>query len=175
MSEGNRKFDWGSLILGVIFIIVALLSFSNPGSSVMAVVIIFGIAAILKGTFELTVRRRLKPYTGQGSTMLIITGVLDILIGIFMLFNVQFGMIAVAVLFAFWIILDSVFMLITSSYIKEFNRNRFWFTVILGVIGLLIGIVLLFNPLSGVVSIAFIIGIFFMIAGIGHILEAFDS
>jgi uncharacterized membrane protein HdeD (DUF308 family) len=173
--ERSRKFDWGALILGVLFVIAAIFAFSDPGASVIAVVFLFGIAVILKGIFELTFRRRIKEYTDKNHTAMIIIGIIDIIIGIFILLNLQIGMIAVALLFAIWIILDSVFMLITSSYIKNYSTGRFWFTVITGIIGLLIGIILLFNPIGGVLSIAFIIGIYFMIAGIVYILEAFNA
>lgn len=173
MERAHKKFDWASLIIGILFIFVAILALSDPGTSVMAVVFIFGISVVLKGIFELVFRRRIRKYADNNYTLMIIIGILDILIGIFIMLNLQFGMIAIAIMFAIWIILDSVFMLIISSYVKKYSKGRFWFLVVIGIIGLLIGITLLFNPIGGVLSIALIIGIYFMITGIVHVLDAF--
>ena len=105
----KRSFDWGSLILGILFIIVSLMSFRDPVGNLVAIVIVFGVLAILKGIFEIFLRNRFKDLTGYKAKMPILVGALDILIGIFLLWNMQASILALPFVFAIWFIVDSIF------------------------------------------------------------------
>lgn len=63
-SKQYRKFDWGSLILGILFILTALISFQNPTGNLIAIVIVFAIFAIVKGFYEIFLRNRMKELIG---------------------------------------------------------------------------------------------------------------
>ena len=62
--DEKRTIDWGSLILGILFVLVSLLSFQDPVGNLVAIVVVFAIFAFIKGIFELFVRNRLKELTG---------------------------------------------------------------------------------------------------------------
>lgn len=70
----KRGFDWGSLILGILFVIVALMSFQDPVGNLVAIVIVFGVFAILKGIFEIFLRNRFKDLTGYKAKMPLVVG-----------------------------------------------------------------------------------------------------
>ena len=55
MNE-RKTLDWGSLILGILFVLVSLISFQDPVGNLVAIVVVFAIFAFLKGIFELFVR-----------------------------------------------------------------------------------------------------------------------
>ena len=62
MKMNERKtLDWGSLILGILFVLVSLISFQDPVGNLVAIVVVFAIFAFLKGIFELFVRNRTAP------------------------------------------------------------------------------------------------------------------
>lgn len=174
MSQTNENsFNWGSLILGIIFILLSLVAFNNPTASLLAVVFMFAIGAILKGIFEIFLRNRMKEYTNYNHTALIVIGVIDIIIGVIILFNIELGLAIMPFLFAFWFIFDSIGALFTASAIRPFSNARYWFTIILGIIGVILGIALLFMPATAYAVIAMLVGIYFMIAGIAYIVAAF--
>ncbi|MCD2138999.1 DUF308 domain-containing protein [Salinicoccus halitifaciens] len=175
MEGSTKKFNWISLIVGIIFIILAIFLFANPDATILAAVFLLGFGAIFKGVFEIFFRRKIKDYADRNYTLMLIIGIIDIIIGLLILFNIQLGIIALPILLGAWFIVDSVYLLITSSYIKERSTSRFWAAVIIGIIGILLGIMVLFNPLTGLFAIAFLMGIYFLIAGIEFIIEAFDS
>ncbi|MGX7351827.1 acid-resistance membrane protein [Enterococcus canis] len=169
----EKKFDWGSFLLGILFIIVALFAFQDPVGDLAAIVLIFGCFAILKGIFELFLRNRLKTLTGSKTWMLIIVGIIDILIGVFLLFNLQASILALPYVFAIWFIIDSVFGLFTLDYAREVSNGYYWFTIIVNILGILLGIMLLFNPLSSALTLAFLVGMYFMFFGIMNIVYSF--
>lgn len=86
--DEKRTIDWGSLILGILFVLVSLLSFQDPVGNLVAIVVVFAIFAFIKGIFELFVRNRLKELTGYKGKMPLIIGIIDILVGVFFLFNI---------------------------------------------------------------------------------------
>ncbi|OJG93976.1 hypothetical protein RV17_GL000865 [Enterococcus thailandicus] len=173
MNENRRSVDWGSLLLGVLFVIVSLLSFQDPVGNLVAIVMVFAVFAFLKGIFEIIGRNRLKELTGYKAKMPLVVGIIDILIGIFFLFNVNAGVMALPFVFAVWFIIDSIFALFVTDLAKNISTGYYWFTVIINILGIFLGIVLLFNPISSALTLSFLVGFYFMMFGITHIVYAF--
>lgn len=174
MKMNERKtMDWGSLLLGILFVLVSLLSFQDPVGNLVAIVFVFAIFAFLKGIFELFLRNRLKELTGYKGKLPLIIGIIDILIGIFFLFNIGAGVVALPFVFAIWFIADSVLALFTADLAKGISTRHYWFTVVINILGVLLGIILLFNPISSALTLSFLVGFYFMIFGINPIVYAF--
>jgi uncharacterized membrane protein HdeD (DUF308 family) len=172
MNE-RKTVDWGSLLLGILFVFVSLMSFQDPVGNLVAIVLVFAIFAFLKGIFELFLRNRMKELTGYKGKMPLVIGIIDILIGIFFLFNIGAGVIALPFVFAIWFIADSVLALFTADLAKGISTGYYWFTVVINILGILLGIMLLFNPISSALTLSFLVGFYFMIFGINHIVYAF--
>lgn len=172
MNE-RKTVDWGSLLLGILFVFVSLMSFQDPVGNLVAIVLVFAIFAFLKGIFELFLRNRMKELTGYKGKMSLVIGIIDILIGIFFLFNIGAGVIALPFVFAIWFIADSVLALFTADLAKGISTGYYWFTVVINILGILLGIMLLFNPISSALTLSFLVGFYFMIFGINHIVYAF--
>ncbi|HAT55313.1 MAG TPA: hypothetical protein DCW31_08785 [Lactobacillus sp.] len=169
----RRPFDWYSFILGVLFIIVAVIAFVDPTSSLMAVVAAFGVVALLRGIYEVWFHDDVQRLLGRSPIWLLIMGILDIVIGAFLIFHLGIGVRLLPIFFAVWFIVDSLTGLITSGLLRTFDKNYFWFSVALDVLGLILGILLLFKPVVAALTLATLIGIYFLIAGIYHIMRAF--
>lgn len=174
-TQNNKQegFQWGPFILGVLSIVLAFFAFNHPVVSIVSVTILFGVGAILKGLYEIFVRRKVRQFVGYSSVFVVIMGIIDILIGIFFLFNRTGGLIALPLVFAFWLIFDSIGTLLTASIVRKYNNNQFWFTLLIGILGVVIGFLLLNNPLSAYLTIAALVGIYFMVNGILNIVYAF--
>lgn len=172
--EQTKNFKWSYLLIGVLFILVSLAAFNNPQSSLIAVVYIFAFTAIMKGIFELFFRRKLHQFTGYKSTTLTIEGVFDLIIGFLLLFNTSIGLVTLPFIFALWFIADSVGSLSTASIYKSENPGYYWFTVIVNGLGIILGIMLFFNPITSALAFAFLVGIYFMMIGISLVVYAFN-
>jgi uncharacterized membrane protein HdeD (DUF308 family) len=169
----TRKINWDYFFVGILFIITALISFSNPASNLVAIVYVFAILAILKGVSELVFRRKLDDFTGAKNIYILVLGIVDILLGIFLLFNANVGVIALPYLFAIWFILDSLFELAVSSVYKVKATSYYRFDVFMNILGVILGIVLLFNPVSSAITLAFLVGTYFLFSGTSYLAAAF--
>lgn len=167
-----RKFNIGYFILGLLFIFIGFMSFRDPASNLIALVIFFGVMAIIKGVFEIFVRRPMENMTGKGTYVLVL-GIIDILLGIFLLFNMTASVLALPIVFAIWFIIDSIGELMIAGAFKAFSTGYYWFKIIINILGIIIGIVLLFNPISAALTLAFLVGFYFMMTGITYLVAAF--
>jgi uncharacterized membrane protein HdeD (DUF308 family) len=173
MRNEESSFSWNLLVLGIIYIILALIAFNNPGSGILVIVFLFAFGAISKGIFEIVYRKRLSRFRTLNQTGLVILGIFEIVIGILLLANYWIGIVAVPFIFAVWFIVDSVGAIFVATAFREVNNSFFWFSLILGIIGLIIGIFLLMNPITGFLTVEFLVGAFFMLGGIVSLIEAF--
>lgn len=169
----KRGFDWASFILGILFVLVSLFAFQDPVGDLQAIVIVFGLFALIKGIFELFLRSKLREYTGIQIKMPIVLGIFDIIIGLILLFNVNAGVIALPFVFAIWFIVDSIMGLFTSGNLKNTSNGQFWFAIFINILGIIVGFILLANPISAALTLSFLVGFYFMLFGIMEIVYAF--
>lgn len=173
LDNETNSFNWGSFIIGILFIGLSLIAFNEPTAGLAGLVYFFAFVAIIKGIFEIIYRNRMKYFTMTNKTGLVVLGILEIIIGVVLFFNVFIGIFALPFILGFWFIIDSVGTLFVASSLRDQNRSMYWFTIVFGVIGLILGILLLLNPITGLFTVAFLVGAYFMFAGIVAIVEAF--
>lgn len=168
MEQTNTKkgFGWGYLILGILFIIASLVAFANPASNLEALAFIFGFVAIMDGIWLIINRRQ--------HSLRIVAGIIDIIIGIIILVNIAATIVALPILFAIWFIVDSLFRLFTLGYTKALGAGYFWFSLIVNILGVILGILLLFNPFAAVLTISFLVGFYLMLIGVELVIVAFS-
>ncbi len=164
-SSGKKGISWGYLIIGILFILTSLFTFYNPGGNLMAFGFVFAILLILNGVFYLTVRR---------GGLLIVAGILDILLGIFMVFNMYVTVVALPYIFAIWFIFDSLFRLLTVGRARAVGTGYFWISLILSILGVIVGVLLLFNPVVAALSLSFLVGFYLMMVGVECVVFAFS-
>ncbi|SOB44956.1 conserved membrane protein of unknown function [Latilactobacillus sakei] len=116
MNKLVDRFDPFMFVVGILSIFVAVISLRNPLATFSAVVVIAAITAILSGIYKLTVLRGAL----ENSGWVVFNAVVDIIIGILMLFNGKFGILFVAISFAIMFLMDSIISLWLSNIIKFF-------------------------------------------------------
>ncbi|TLQ03902.1 hypothetical protein FEZ51_07185 [Pediococcus stilesii] len=169
MENRINKFDPFALVLGILFIVIAVMAFQNPLSTFGIVVIIAAIASLLVGMYKLF---WIRPFLGN-STWLTFNAIFDIIIGLIMLFNKEFGMLLVTISLALMFLLDSITTLWLAKTIQSFSAKYYTMDIIISIIGIILGIVLLFSPIITVISISTIIALLFIIFGISLITHSF--
>lgn len=164
--QEKRSINWGYLLVGILFLAVAVLAFINPVGSLEAIAFVFAFLAIINGIWWLAVN--------QGSPWRIIGGILDIVVGIFMLANIYYTMLALPYILAIWFIMDSVFRLMNIRATRLLGKGYFYMSLIFNILGIVIGILLLFNPITAVFTISYMVGFYLILAGIELIFLAFQ-
>ncbi|MEG2708915.1 MAG: DUF308 domain-containing protein [Vagococcus sp.] len=169
----QRGFDWGSFIIGILLVFVALYSFKSPITNLTAIVLVFAFSAITKGILQLIWRNRIKKYIDYSSSRLIFLGVINLLVGFILLVNMSASIIALPFVFAFWFILESIGEASLLPSIKKVSNSHFWLVLIACIINIVLGIFLLFKPLVAAFTLSWLVGTYFLVAGITYIVRSF--
>lgn len=174
MSENNNQsFGWGNFILGILFILLALFAFRDPFASLMALAFAFAIGILARGIHQLVFRHQVKESFGVKPTYLLIFGIINILLGLYLIFKPGLSASILPFIFSFWVFLSAIFGFMSLPAIKQVSTPLFWLTLILNIIALIVAIFLIFNPLSALVSLTFLVAFYFLLSGIQHIIYAF--
>lgn len=171
--ETRKSFDWAALILGILFVILGFVSFYHPDKTLSLISILVGIGAILRGLYELWLRQTLNNLLDQKSTWLMVMAILDIILGLIFLFYHQAGVIAIAYIFAIWFIIDCVGQIQVASFYRQLRKGYYWLLIVLNIIGIIIGVIMLFVPMLSALTIVWLISIFLIVLGVIAIVAAF--
>lgn len=174
MYQKTNKFDWLSLIVGLLFISVAVLSFkASPLSNLSILVSFITVLLVFKGASMLLLRMKVKKWFDISATPLLIIGILDILMGCYFIFNLSKGILIAPYVFAIWFIMDAFFGLLDLSWLKKISRSFFGLTLVSSVLGIIIGIMLLVSPVVSTLTLSFLVGFNLLNVGITYIVRAF--
>lgn len=163
----SGTFGWGYFIVGVLFVVAAFISFTDPTGNLEALAMAFGVLAILDGVWNLMNR--------GGTVFRVVLGILDILIGVFLIANIWLAAAALPYVFAVWFIADSLVRLLTVGITRLFGTGYFVLSIILNIVGIGVGIMLLFHPVIAALTLSLLVGFYLMLAGIEFIVLAFAS
>ncbi|BDR55619.1 HdeD family acid-resistance protein [Xylocopilactobacillus apis] len=168
--EGTRKkFRWVSLIFGIIMAVLGLVVFMHPAKFALTVTWLFSIAILINGIlsfiFWYDIGRDGYPKPG----VLLIDAILDVILAVIIMASPGVDkFVMLGYMFAFWFIFDSATSLSMASL--SFHPG---FNMILGILGLILGVIMLFTPMIGAVTVAYIAGAYMIIFGIMLISRAF--
>lgn len=173
MTENKRSTNWLSVILGVLFFIVAFIAFKNPVTTLSSLVIYFGAIAIVKGVMGLLSVSKIKKLSTISITPLLVISILDIILGLIIMFNFKITFLSLPYLFGIWFILDAMQDLIYGKYLKGFGNGLYGMNIFTSILNIILGVLMIFNPLSAYVTIVYLIGINFIIWGTKYLIRGF--
>lgn len=87
ITKNENGFGWGSLLLAVLFFIAGWTALNNPLTTLIALGLMYGITAIVQGVSVLMYYFELEKVLPGNPWYLILIGVLDLLVGLYLVFN----------------------------------------------------------------------------------------
>jgi len=107
----------------------------------------------------------------KNSGLLIFLGIMTVIFGVIAISSPLFTGVAVAVFVGFLLLASGVARIVHSLKAKQWGTG-FWGTAI-GVLGVAAGLMMIFRPLVGLVTMTMLLAIYFLIDGISEIIAAF--
>jgi len=107
----------------------------------------------------------------KNSGFLIFLGIMTVIFGVVAIVSPLITGVAVAVFVGFLLLASGVARIVHALKSKQWGTG-FWGTVI-GVLGVAAGLLMIFRPLVGLVTMTMLIAIYFLIDGISEIIAAF--
>ncbi|MFD1432273.1 HdeD family acid-resistance protein [Lacticaseibacillus yichunensis] len=166
-------FDWGEFITGIALLIGAVVMLRNPGATLLTLTFIFAIIAITRGIATLAAWSKLRQFTGKLSWLSLLAGIADLALGVLFLFQPGLGTVTLTYLFAGWFLIDSIASLVNAGHLRQAGTGWVVIEVILDLLAVFVGVMLLMNPVTSMVSIVTLLAMFFGIFGVNAIVVAF--
>ncbi len=159
---------WLLLFGGIISLGVGILAISWPGKTIVVLAILFAIYLIVSGIFEI-VRSFASGLTGGTRTLLLITGVLSVILGIF---AIRSAINAVDLLGIF-VGIAFLFRGFASLFMGFDSKEGRGWNIFFGLVMLVGGVVILAQPAISLVTLAWVVGIWLIVIGIYEVIAAF--
>lgn len=154
---------WLYMLCGILCVAAGIAVFIFPMESYMTMGLLFGILMLLVGTTQLVVASS----SGNYLTMrgyVIVGGILDVILGVFLCVNPYVSMVLMPVLLGIWMLYHSFIIMAFGGDLETFRIDGSGWTVAGGALLMLLSIFVLVNPMSaGVVTVV-------VLAGVGLIL-----
>ena len=164
---------WLSIIVGLVAIAAGVIVFINPVASYLAIALWLGVAVFLSGIFNLV-----QCFSTNNSFVrniwVVIAAIIDIIIGVALMFNTLFTVVMLPILFGIWLLCRGGALLIQGLDLRGFYvRNAGW--VIFGAVIMIAAsfVVLLMPESFGVDVVVIFLGVAFFAYGISAIVLGF--
>ena len=154
-------------LLGVIFGVVAL---AFPGSTILALVLLFSAYALVDGAFSVVAAIR-AARQGQQWGLLTLQGVASIAAGVIAFLWPAITVLAFVLLIAAWSIVSGV-LFVTAALRVDDNHERWWLAIG-GIASLIYGVLSAAAPLLGALVLTWWLGAYTLVIGVALILLAF--
>ena len=171
--RNRTRFGKMELLVGIILVLLGVFSFIRPQSAVTGIGVIYGIVAVITGSADIVFYVRVERHTGFGPTVALVTGILSVMSGVMLLVYPGAGKWILSLLFPVWFIAHCISRLTHLTVIRLAAGNfTYYFTLIVNIIGLVLGIMMIFHPLISIISAGCIIGFYLLLLGIDSIVMA---
>ncbi|WAC94389.1 HdeD family acid-resistance protein [Mycobacterium sp. Aquia_213] len=164
---------WKStLVSGVLTLIVGILVLAWPGISVLAAAIAFGVYLLITGVAQVIFAFSLHVSAGS-RILLFVSGAASLILAV-LAFR-HFGQGYAVLLLAIWIAIGFVFrgVATTVSAISDPTLPGRGWSIFLGVITLIAGIVVLASPFASIITLAIVVGIWLAVIGVFEVIASF--
>ena len=159
---------WLLLFGGIISLAVGIVIISWPTPTVIVVAVLFAIYLIISGLFEI-VRSFASGLTGGTRALLLITGVLSVILGIFAIRSAADNAVDLLGIFVGIAFLFRGFASLFMGF--DSKEGRGW-NIFFGIIMLVGGVVILVQPALALTTLAWVVGIWLVLIGIYEIIAS---
>ena len=171
----HSGFGYLELVLGIVLIVLGILAFVSPDLALTGLVFAYGVAAIVMGIADIVLYIQVERYSGFGPVLSLISGILSVMSGIMLVVYPGAGVLVLTMLFPIWFIAHCISRLTRLSHIRFVAGDGIYsLTLILNVIGLVLGFLMFLRPLLTLTTIRCFAGCYLLLLGIDGVAMAFS-
>lgn len=154
---------WLVALRGLLALMFGIFALLFPRATVLALVLYFGALTLFGGAMLVVLAiRRARHHESWGWWML--EGVVDIVFGLFVVLYPGISVSVFVLFLAAWALVIGVIQVISALRLRR--RFRYWWlTLLYGLLAIVFGILIFFNPFGGAVAVVVAIGVFALVYG----------
>jgi uncharacterized membrane protein HdeD (DUF308 family) len=163
LLEALTRNWWMLALRGVAAILFGIIAFARPGITLAALVVLFGVYALLDGILSLVaaVTRR----TGSPLWALLLEGVLGLGAAAMAFFMPGLTALTLLYLIAIWAVGTGILEIVAAIALRKELRGE-WLLVLCGILSVLFGLMLIARPGAGALTVIWVIGGYAIVFGL---------
>lgn len=110
-------------------------------------------------------------FSGSRSGWYLAVGLLDIFMGVVLVSYLRQTMAVLPFMFAFWCLFTGIIQIAAAVQMREVMARVWGWPLAAGIIGVIAGFWILFDPLAGAVAITILLGAYLVVNGVAVVLE----
>jgi uncharacterized membrane protein HdeD (DUF308 family) len=155
---------WLVVLRGVLAILLGLATFLWPGLTWLALILMFGIYAIVDGIFAISVGVMGAKYS-QRWWVFLLEGIIGLAAGIIAILRLGLTSLILIAVIASWAILTGILEIAAAIRLRQEITNE-WMLAFAGFVSIVLGVLLFFQPTTGGLVITLMIGAYALVFGI---------
>lgn len=145
-------------IAGILLVALGVLCICRPAATLFTAAWLIGCLTLFAGISKLVFTFRTQAFLpNSGSRML--SAILQIILGLIFLCNNLFLAVSLPVIFAMWVLIESVIIAVNSFDYKRASFPGWWAILLLGICGAVLGVMGLRNPDVSAATLTTLIGL----------------
>ena len=147
----RKRLGWMELIEGALLLVLGIVTLTRPRGALTTLVVAYGLIALLTGLVDIAFYIVMEKHTGFGPTISLVTGILSVLAGC--------ALIALLVIFPIWFLTHCISRLTHLNIVRLVaGTASYYLTLIANILGIILGVMMLFDPMMSIVSMSALIG-----------------
>ena len=167
----RRRLGWMELIEGILLIVLGIVTLVRPRGALTTLVAAYGVIALLTGLVDIAFYIVMEKHTGFGPTISLVTGILSVLAGCALIAHPEIGLNLLLIIFPVWFLTHCISRL-THLDIVRLVAGSFYLTLTANIVGIVLSVMMLFDPMISIVSMSVLIGTDLILLGLESIVFA---
>lgn len=164
---------WVSLLLGFLYILIAICLMFTPLAGYVALSVLFSISMFVSGTLEIIFALSNKKNISSWGWYLA-GGIVDLILGIFLMANVGLSMAILPFIVAFWLMFRGFASTGYAMDLKRYGTQSWGWYMAFGILIILCSIGIIWQPGLGALSLVYMMAYALLIIGIFRVMLSFE-
>lgn len=169
MIDNAKRCEKGMMGSSVLTLVLGFILLIEADGAVKFLTFIIALFAIITGIFQLIEYLRL-PRENKMTSLSMIIGIFFLAVGVFLMISLESLVNFIMLVIGLCIAIKSVFKIQFALNLRDLS-NKWKYNLVVGLIGMTLGVLLIFNPFKSAVIFLRIIGLVLVISSIIEIIE----
>jgi uncharacterized membrane protein HdeD (DUF308 family) len=153
------------LIAGIVFVAVGIWVFATPAESYVALSIVFSISFLVNGIFETYFSIANKDELENWGWSLAL-GIMSLIVGFILILHPSISLTTLPIFVGFVVLYRSIMAVSFSLDLKNYGIIEWGSLMVIGILGILLGFILIWNPVFAGLSLVVWTGLAFIVSGV---------
>lgn len=170
MIENAKRLEKGLMGSSVLTLILGLVLLIAPGASLKFITFIIALGAILMGVIQLVEYIKM-PKENRIMSLSLILAIVLLAVGIFLMLNLTALVNFITLMIGIFVAVKSIFKIQFAFNLRGIS-DKWKYNLVVGLVGMTIGVLLIFNPFGSAEMFLRIIGLILAVSSVIELIEA---